>query len=671
MTWVQAFQSWAGVSDRAAEKNACLQREASIACPLLMIHFLPNQLGRAFATVGIAAWTAVATSAPAPMRIQVDATDATRNILHSRLTFLAQPGPLTLVYPKWLPGEHGPTGPVTDMVGLKVSADGKAIAWRRDAKDMFTFHVQVPANARTIEASLDFLLPPPGDGFSSSASSSEQLLVLSWNQVLLYQPGPKASEIPAEAEIRLPEGWKFATALPRGQDSGDVYKFAPVSLETLIDSPLIAGRHFRSVPLTAEGSVPVKLNVVADSAAALEIKPENFNQCSNLVTEAESLFGARHYRKYDFLLTLSDHVAHFGLEHHESSDNRQPEDYLTNPDALKLVALLLPHEMTHSWNGKYRRPLGLATPDYQTPMDSELLWVYEGLTDYLGNVLTARCGLWSEQSFREDLAANAAMLDHRKGRTWRPLADTTTGAQLLYQARKSGAAWRRSVDFYPEGDLIWLEVDTLIRTQTQGRRSVDDFCKAFYGGTNSPPTVVPYSYEDVLSGLGKIVEYDWRAFFQKRVYDVNPRAPLGGIEASGWRLVYKTELSDMLKAAEGIQKFTDLSYSLGLMVASEGAIIDVIPDSPAAKAGVAPDMKLVAVNGRRWTPALLRTAIQNAVKDSAPIELLVESLDFFKTCPVVYHGGERYPHLERDASKPDLLGDILRARNGARPAANP
>ena len=596
-----------------------------------------------------------------PVQLEVDATDAARKILHARLRIPAPPGPLTLLYPKWLQGEHAPTGPIADLVGLKMSAAGKPVEWKRDAEDMWAFHLEVPTGASAVEVALDFLLPPNNEGFSSGASATAQLLVLSWNYVVLYPKGAKASELQYAATLRLPDGWKHGTALPLSSASASGLQFSPVSLETLVDSPLVAVAHVRTVDLTPGAKPSHSLHIAADSAAALELKPENSRNLSRLVAETGALFGARHYRDYHFLLTLSDHVAHFGLEHHESSDNRQPEKYLTDPDTLKLMGLLLPHEMTHSWNGKYRRPAGMATPDFDQAMKTELLWVYEGLTDYLGIVLATRCGLWTNETFREDLALNAAMLDHQVGRSWRPLADTAAAAQLLYPARAEGAAARRSVDFYPEGDLIWLEVDVLIRQETQGRRSLDDFCKKFHGGESGPPKVVGYSYEDVVSTLNEIARHDWREFFQTRVYAPNPRAPLGGIEGSGWKLVYNDTLPELLKIGETAKKFTDLSFSLGLKIKEDGAILDVIPGSPAEKAGVGVAMKLVAVNSRRWKPELLRAAVTSAKTEAAPIELLLENQDYFKTCNIDYHGGERYPHLERDAAKPDLLSEILKS----------
>jgi predicted metalloprotease with PDZ domain len=567
-----------------------------------------------------------------------------------------------LLYPKWIPGEHGPTGPINDLVGLQMTATGKTIEWRRDAEDMFTFHLEVPAGTEAVEVKLDFLLPPNTGDFSAGGSATAQLLDLNWNHVVLYPKGRKASEIQYTTRLRLPAGWKFGTALPVSQQSNGEIEFGPVSLETLVDSPVIAGRYFRSIDLSPGNEPSHRLDIVADSTAALEIKPAASANFSHLVAEANALFGARHYRTYHFLLTLSDHVAHFGLEHHESSDDRASEKYLIDDDEWKLDASLLPHEMVHSWNGKYRRPAGLATPDFQQPMKGELLWIYEGLTDYLGEVLTARSGIWNYQTFREQLALTAAMLDFRTGRKWRPLADTTIAAQLLYSARTQGTARRRSVDFYPEGDLIWLEADVIIRQESQGRHSLDDFCRKFYGGENTPPKVVPYMYEDVVAALKEVVSYDWDTFFQKRVYAVNPRAPLGGIEGSGWHLTYTNRLPDFFRNRESAHKLTDLSFSLGLSIKEDGSIEDVIPGSPADKAELSPEMKLVAVNGRRWRADLLRTAVESARTNTAPIELLVENNEYFKTCNVDYHDGEKYPALERDPDKPDLLTEILKPR---------
>ncbi len=596
-----------------------------------------------------------------PIKLEVDATDAPRKILHSRMQVPVSSEDLTLLYPKWIPGEHGPSGPITDLVGLQVSADGKRVDWRRDDEDMFAFHVKLPAGVKAVEVRFDFLLPPDTGEFSSGPSATAQLVDLSWNQVLLYPKGPKASEISYTASLKLPDGWKYGTALPLAQKSSSRLEFAPVSLETLVDSPVIAGPHFRTLPLSTGAEPEHFLDIVADSEAALEIKPEDKRHFAQLVSEAGSLFGARHYRDYHFLLTLSDHVASFGLEHHESSDNREGERYLIDDDLRKLGAFLLPHEMVHSWNGKYRRPAGLATADFHQPMKGALLWVYEGLTDYLGVVLAARSGLWTNETFREYLAAEAAALGRDPGRKWRPLADTAVAAQLLYYARPEGAAQRRSTDFYQEGDLIWLEADALIRQGTHGQRSLDSFCKKFHGGKDSNPEVKPYELEDVISALNDIFPHDWRGFFHSRIDEPSEHAPLGGIEACGWRVGYTNSVPEMLKARESARKITDVSFSLGFVVKSDGYIVDVVPGSPADKAGVAASMKLLAVDGRHWSPEILRAAIKAAAaQKSGPTELLVENNEYFRTCKVDYHDGEKYPQLQRDETKPDLLSEILK-----------
>ena len=598
----------------------------------------------------------------APIKLDVDATDAPRNLLHTRLHIPAAPGKLTLFYPKWIPGEHMPSGPVNNVTGLKFSANGKPVDWQRDAEDMFQFHLVVPEGAEAVDVSFDFLPSAAGGVYSSGGSTTARLLDLSWNQLLLYPQTDAPLKIPFVATLTLPAGWNYGTALPPGISTrskiGEI-DFLPAPLETLIDSPVIAGEFFRSIDLTPGGQPSHVVDIVADSAADLAMTPEDVRHFSHLVAEANALFGAHHYRDYHFLLTLSDHVAHFGLEHHESSDDREDEDYLTDADAREASPDLLPHEMTHSWNGKYRRPAGLATPDYQQPMRDELLWVYEGLTDYYGKVLGARSGLQTNANFREEFAMTAAMLDHRNGRQWRPLADTAVAAPMLYDSPGEGESRRRGVDFYAEGDLIWLEADTLIRQQTQGKKSLDDFCKKFHGGESSAPKVVPYTYDDVVQTLNEVAPYDWKSFFQKRIYEIAEHAPVGGIENGGWRLAWTNGVPPLLKLHEDRRKFTDLDYSLGFSLSPDGGIGDVLPGSPADQAGIIQGMKLVAVNGRAWSAKLLREAITTAATNSAPVELLTVNEDFYRTFTVDYHGGEKYPILERDPSKPDLLDEII------------
>lgn len=614
----------------------------------------------AFTTVIVVAQT----QGPAPITIDVDATEAPRRILHAKLTIpVAKPGPFTLLYPKWIPGEHGPTGPITDLAGLKIMAGGTRIPWRRDDVEMYAFHVDVPQTVNSLEVSLDFLLPAGIEGFSSAASATANLLVLSWNQVLLYPEGYGSDDLAYFASLRLPSGWRFGTALPLAKNSygvSDRIQFQKVSLTTLVDSPVIAGSHFRTVKLTDSTAPSFQIDMVSDSEAALQMSDDQIAEYRQLVMETNALFGAHHYEHYHFLYTLSDYVAHFGLEHHESSDDRVAERTLLDESLKRASADLLPHEFVHSWNGKYRRPAGLATPDYEKPMKGELLWVYEGLTQYLGSILSARSGLRSPEDYREHLAAVASYLDRYPGRTWRPLIDTTMAAQLLYNASSSWSAWRRGVDFYDEGELIWLEADTIIRQQTKGTRSLDDFCKRFHGPPNTAPQVKPYTFEDVINTMNEVAPYDWRNFFTTRLTSVEPHAPLGGVTNGGWRLIYNDVQSDYQKTMEAVNKNIDLSYSLGMRLNEDGTIVDVLPGTPAYLIGLGPGMKITAVNGRVFDLDRLREALREGKASSSPLELTVDNAELMKTYRIDYHGGERFPHLERDSSRPDLLQEIIK-----------
>jgi predicted metalloprotease with PDZ domain len=599
------------------------------------------------------------TSKGPPITLAFDATDAPRRILHATLTIPAQPGPLTLYYPKWIPGEHGPTGPVTDLAGLKITAAGKVIAWRRDDLDMYAIHCKVPAGADAVEVSLSFLTPPGGSGFTSGGSCTPQLAVLSFNQVLLYPSGRPTRQIECRASLKLPAGWKLGTALPVRKQQGQTTEFETVSLDTLVDSPVLCGAHFREIALGPTSGPPHYLAMACDSAAGLQISPAMKENLDRLVVEAHKLFGSRHYRSYKFLLALSDNIAHFGLEHHESSDNRVPERMLLEDRMRKSTwAMLLPHEFVHSWNGKYRRPADMVTDDFQQPQKTRMLWVYEGLTQYLGYVLTARCGLWTPERFRDNLAGIAEWAQNQRGRTWRPLEDTATAAQLLFYARGDWSALRRSVDFYDEGVLLWLEIDTLIREKTKGKRSLDDFCRRFYGGEDGKPSLRPFTLNDLVADLNAVLEYDWKEHLRKRVAAPTPTPPLEGIERAGWKLTYSDKPSDLQQGNEGEQKLIDLSASVGLALKEDGTVIDVIPGKAAHKAGVGPGMKLIAVNGRRYSASLLREALA-ATKKGVKLELLLENGEFFRTYALEYAGGERYPRLERDAGRPDLLMAIV------------
>jgi predicted metalloprotease with PDZ domain len=599
------------------------------------------------------------------IRLHVDLRDAPRNIYHARLEIPVHAGEMAFVFPKWIPGNHRPSGPIGGLTGIRMEAAGQVVPWRRDPVEMYQFHVEIPPEippgGTTLQVSLDAITTLDSAGGGGPAASSN-ILDLNWNAVVLYPKDTRSDDITFASSVTLPAGWKFATALPVARTAGDEVEFSPVSLTTLIDSPLIAGVHYRKIELTKPGATPVhQMDVIADDDADLAMKPEDVMAFEKLVAETGALFGARHYRQYHFLLTLSNQVGGHGVEHHESNDSVAAERMLLDPDLHMLYADLVPHEFVHSWNGKYRRPAGLATPNYQVPMIGDLLWVYEGLTDYLGSLLAERSGLLSEQEYRESLAATAAMLDHRTGRTWRPLEDTAISVQTLRMLLSpEWANWRRSLDYYPEGALIWLEVDSTIRQQTQGKRSLNDFCRSFEGGESGPPKVVPYTFDDVVRELNRIAPYDWAALLEERVNAPSTHAPIGGIERGGWKLVYDDTPNLFEKAAERLSKSADFSYSLGFDLDKDGKFSDVIVDSPAYKAGLGPGMKLMAVNGRKWSPEILRAALKAAQGNDAPIELLVENAQFIQTYSVDYHGGEKNPHLQRVAGQPDILGDILK-----------
>ncbi|MGO8933367.1 MAG: M61 family metallopeptidase [Terracidiphilus sp.] len=587
--------------------------------------------------------------------LTVDASQSPRKLLHARLTLPVQPGPLTLYYPKWIPGEHEPGGPISDLTGLKFEAGGKPISWQRDTLDAFTFHLEVPAGATRLDAAYDIIMP-------EGVSATDKLLVLEWNEVVLYPAGIPAAQLTYEASLILPDGWKYGTALPVAGESGSQVSFKPISLDLLVDSPVITGQFYRAIDLTPPGEpIHHEIDMVADSEAALAMSPEIQKGMTNLVAESGKLFGARHYRDYHFLFTLSDHVAHFGLEHHESNDSRLPERTLLSPGAGVLVGSLLPHEFVHSWNGKFRRPAGLATPDFEKPMQDDLLWVYEGLTEYLGPLLGARSGLFTPEQYREYLAGAAAMLGPgRPGRTWRPLLDTAVAVPGFNVRGRGWTNWRRTVDYYEEGDLMWLEAATIIHNVTNGQKSIDDFCHLFHGGANNGPELKTYTLDDVVDALNQVAPYDWATFFHHHLDSTSPDMPAVGLENAGWKVEF-TSKPPNLPGRRGVP--SDV-YSIGLQLDADGTVGDSVVDSPAFAAGISPGMKVVGVNGRVYTHDLLEDAITAAKDDTAPISLLVVDDDYYRTATIQVHSGERYPHLVRDDIKPDYLGDLIKPRVG-------
>ncbi len=587
--------------------------------------------------------------------LTVDATQTARKLLHARLVIPVQPGPFTIYYPKWIPGEHGPDGPIADLTGLKFQANGKTIPWRRDLLDTCTFHVDVPAGATQLNASYDFIEP-------EGMSATDKLMVLEWNEALLYPAGVPSSQLTYQASLVLPDGWKYGTSLPVASESGNQISFKPISLELLVDSPVIAGQYYRAIDITPPGEpIHHEIDLAADSEAALNMSPEIQRDLTNLVAESGALFGTRHYRDYHFLLALSDHVQHFGLEHHESNDSRLPERALLEPSAGVMVGGLLPHEFVHSWNGKFRRPADLATPDFEKPMEDDLLWVYEGLTEYLGPMLAARSGLFTPDQYREYLANAAAMLGPgRPGRTWRPLLDTAVAVPGMGYGGRGWTNWRRAEDYYDEGDLMWLQVATIIHDTTHGQKSIDDFCHAFHGGPNNGPEVKTYTFDDLVTTLNQVAPYDWATFFHQHLDSTSPDMPEGGLENAGW----KVEFNDKPSRLPGRHGMASNAYSIGLQLAEDGTVGDSIVGSPAFDAGISPGMKVVGVNGRVYTRDGLEDAIKAAQDSTAPITLLVVDDDYYRTATVQYRGGDRYPHLVREDGKPDYLSELSKAHAG-------
>jgi predicted metalloprotease with PDZ domain len=601
---------------------------------------------------------ALALAAPAALAgetipVTVDATKTQQKILRAHEVIPVQPGPLTLYYPKWIPGAHGPDGPITSLSGLKFEAAGKAIPWQRDLLDVFTFHLEIPAGVSQLDASYDFIEPDGG-------SATDKLMVLEWNEVVLYPAGVPAQQLNYEAKLLLPDGWKFGTSLPVESQSGNQVSFKPISLDMLVDSPVISGEYYRVIDITPpDEPIHHEIDMAADSEAALKMSPENQKEMINLVAESGKLFGTRHYRDYHFLLALSDHVAHFGLEHHESNDSRLPERALLQPSSGMFLGGLLAHEFVHSWNGKFRRPADLTTPDYEKPMETDLLWGYEGLTDYLGPMLAARSGLWTPEQYHEYLASIAAQLGPgRPGRTWRPLLDTAIGEPGMGFGRGGWMSWRRGTDYYDEGDLLWLEVATILHRESHGQKSIDDFCQAFHGGPNQGAEVKTYTFDELVSALNAVAPYDWAAFFHARLDSTSADAPVGGIENGGWKVIFNGEPSKL----EGRRANPGDLYSIGLQLGHDGTVNDAIVGSPAFQAGISSGMKVIGVNGRLYSQELLQDAIKAAKDTSQPISLLVVVDDYLRTCAIDYHGGERYPHLVRDAAQPDYLDELIKPR---------
>ncbi|MBI1359535.1 MAG: peptidase M61 [Alphaproteobacteria bacterium] len=597
---------------------------------------------------------------PGVLSLTVDATDLDRKIFWVKESVpVAKPGELILLYPQWIPGNHSASGPMMDYTGIRFTGNGKPLKWVRDPANVYAFRVTVPSGVKQVDVSAQFVTAvEPNQG---STMITPEMLRLNWWIVSLYPAGHFSRQVMIDASVKLPEDWKFGTALETASADGDVVHFKTVGFDTLVDSPLIAGKYLRKYDLDPGGRSRVTFDVMGDTAEMVDAKPEQIETIRNLIKQADKLYGARHYNHYDMLLSVSSKLGGMGLEHQRSSDNGVGSGYFKDWDQHSVSRDLLAHEYTHSWNGKYRRPADLWTPSFNVPMRDSLLWVYEGMTQYWGQVLAVRAGFYTKAEALDVWAMTAATYDYQKGREWRPLTDTTNDPIIASRRPIPWRNWQRSEDYYSEGQLIWLEIDTLIRQKSDGKKSLDDFARAFLGMNDGDWGQLTYTWKDVVDTLNKVQPYDWDTFLRERILDVVPKAPLAGFERGGYKLVYSETPSDYWKAAEKRSKGANLTYSIGLAANKDGDLTSVTWDSPAFKAGLTVAAKILAVNGEAFDADTIRNAVA-ATKSGKGLELLIKTGETYKTVKIDYAGGTRYPKLERIDGAPTLLDDIFAAK---------
>ncbi|MGH9604167.1 MAG: M61 family metallopeptidase [Terracidiphilus sp.] len=618
---------------------------------------LPAALFLAFAAL-----PALAQNAPIE-EIVANLTDAPRRLYHAEIELPVKAGPLDLITPEWIPGNHRPTGPANEIVGVVFTAGGRTLPWRRDDVNLYEFHLTIPEGVTRLHAHLDCIV---------TSRVSEKLAVLEWEKLLLYPAHIPVRDIPIQPSLQVPAGWGVGTALTPVSAgpwpvpaAGSTTRFAPTNVEQLEDSPILTGEYFHEYALAPEMTVKHYLDVAADHPEDAKLRPEFVADVSNLVREANALYGCHHYNEYHFLLTLSDVAGGEGLEHGQSSDNGVGEKGFSDAAHQLMNADLLSHEYTHSWNGKYRRPVGLYQPDFATAQQGGLLWVYEGMTQYLGYVLAARSGLETPAQFRDVYARVAANLEYTPGRDWRSTEDTAVAASILRGGDPAWANWRRGQDYYMEGALVWLDADTLIRKMTGGKKSLEDFEKIFLGkGGDTGPMIVTYDFDELVNDLNQVVPYDWAAFLRDRVYKIDEHADMDGIEQGGYKLAYQDKPSATereVMAIGGLRRGgMDVWFSIGLRIGADGSIRDVRWGGPANEAKLAPEEKIVAVDGQMFSPDVLRQAIRTAKDSTEPIRVIVDADGFVSNAEIDYHGGERYPVLERVEGTPDYLDDITK-----------
>lgn len=593
------------------------------------------------------------------MTLLVDASQAARGVMSTHLRVPVRPGLFTLVYPKWIPGEHAPSGPLNDMANLHVSAAGADLHWERDLVDMYAFHVNVPAGVRSLDVDMTVLLNSAQESVASGRTA-----VLMWNRALLYQEDTDASQLFVKPSILLPAGWDYATALPGASRAGQRIDFATVSLATLVDSPLDMGIEARHVQLWRSGDSGCWLHVFADKPQDLEVSAQTWDAYRRLIPETLAMYGSRHWQNYHFLLTLSGSIGSQGIEHHESSDNRDHDDFLTDDARVLTSGDLLPHEFSHSWNGKFRRPASLTTANYQIPQKTDLLWVYEGLNQYIGDVLSIRAGIRKARVYPELVASAYADMDYEPGRRYDSLADTAAASPYLglLQGGEYPSLRRTYDDFYTEGELLWLDVDTIIRDRSHGARTLDDFLQRFAGPPDSAPAIKTYTRADIVGLLNDVAPYGWADFFQQHVYAPTAHPPVDEFERAGWRLVYTSAPNEYSEADDSMSHQVDAWYSLGLRLDEDGSVRDVREGSPAWQAGIAARMQVVAIGGQQFSKEILDYALAHAQRTHAHMDWLLKRGDWYETRSLAYYGGARYPHLVRIAARPDMLARIVAPR---------
>jgi predicted metalloprotease with PDZ domain len=609
----------------------------------------------------IAAPSLLRAQATAPIQITADLTDAPRKLYHAEVDIPVSPGPVSLTTPEWIPGNHRPTGPADDITGVVFTANGKVLPWRRDDTDLYEFHVTVPEGVTTLHAHLDCIV---------TSRISQKIAVLEWEKLMLYPANTPVKDIPIQPSVKVPVGWGIGTALTPidGYDpqhpKGGLTRYAPTTVEQLEDSPVITGQYFHEFALAPEVTPKHYIDVVSDFPKDSELRPSVLIALNNLVRETGAAYDSRHYHVYHLLLTLSDVTGGEGLEHGQSSDNGVGEKGFADDDHQLAEADLLAHEFTHSWNGKYRRPYNLYQTDFEKMQQGSLLWVYEGMTQYLGNVLATRSGLKSQEQYRDLLGMSAAQLEYKSGRLWRPTEDTAIAASILRGGNPAWANWRRGQDYYQEGELFWLDADTLIREKTNDKKSLTDFLHIFLGkGGNTGPLIVTYNRDELIADLNQVMPYDWAAFIHDRIDTINPHADLAGIERGGYKLVFTDKPTKSERTiAETYPRYVgiDVWYSIGIRVNKQGEIADVRWGGPADKAQLAPGQKILAINGQIFSADALKAALKESKGNSEPIHLILQSDTFVSTANLDYHDGERYAHLVRIDGAHDYLDEITK-----------